>query len=152
MKVKKSLAIVLTLLVVGQVSTAKAYENTSHISKLNTKKYSKEVTNEKALDNGVVYVNEGFIGTNYSEEFNAYKKEGNTLNVNVKNNGKTNVKFSLYKGKTKIQTVTVSPGGKSRTITIKKSSGVRGEYEIIVSTNDGARMNLYIRARQFNSK
>lgn len=66
MKVKKSLAIVLTLLVVGQVSTAKAYENTSHISKLNTKKYSKEVTNEKALDNGVVYVNEGFIGTNYS--------------------------------------------------------------------------------------
>ena len=49
------------------------------------------------------YLNEIFGGTNYSKKFNAYRKEGDTLNVNVQNNGKASVKFSLYKGRTKIQ-------------------------------------------------
>lgn len=152
MKVKKSLAIILTLLAVGQVSTAKAYENTNYVSQVNTKGDIIEITDGEndIIPKESTYLNEIFGGTNYSKKFNAYRKEGDTLNVNVQNNGKASVKFSLYKGRTKIQTVTVSPGGK--TITVKNSSGVSGEYEVRVSNDDGAKMNLYIRARQFHNQ
>lgn len=94
--------------------------------------------------------NDHYTGTAYERTFTCDPDNGKKLNIYVKNNGTTTVKFKVTHGSQDFGYVNVSGGsGKTRTFTMNDGGGISGEWTVYVTTDTGARMDINVNARQF---
>lgn len=110
------------------------------------------------LDYGKMHISPTRIttGTDYNASFSCSKEDGNRMNVWVQNNGSSpvylNVEWSRFFGLISKQYDSVKiNAGSSYTMTFyyEDGSGIDGNWDINVTTTNGATLDINVSARQY---
>lgn|GEM_PF-4116321 len=100
-----------------------------------------------------IYIDASHSGkTGYDKTFSISSNSDKTLNVWVKNNGSSSVKFFVehIDSKTEYSTETVSAGSQlTRTFSLPSGGYLYGQFRVYVYTTSGSEMNIDVRARGY---
>lgn len=106
--------------------------------------------NVPVVRSSMTHMNYDYKGSNFDEDFKCVNGAGNKMNINIKNNGSQSIKYKISRGKSNFASGTLR-AGRSYTVPCFSPSGpVSGTWTVLVYTDDDSKMDISVKARQYD--